>query len=76
MHVSADPGRRVKREPSVPVEELTRTSVDSTSKVHVVPKILCVCTRISTAFNFFEKEVEVRGFNVVFIDLMMNCSSV
>ena len=69
MHVSADPGRRVKREPSVPVEELSRTSTGSTSKVHVVPKILCVCALVSTAFNFFEKEVEVRGFYVVFIDL-------
>ena len=69
MYVSAVPGRRVKREPSVPVEGLTRAIVGSTSKVHVVPQILFVCARISTAFNFFEKEVEVRGFNVVFIDL-------
>ena len=69
MRASAVPGQRVKREPSASVERLAGACAGSTSNVHDIPRILFVCARISAAFEGFEKEVGVRGFNVVFIDL-------
>ena len=68
MRELAVPGQRVKRELGASVERLAGACA-GTSSLHDVPRILFVCTGSSAAFEGFEKDVGVRGFNVVFIDL-------
>ena len=58
----------MRREPSASVDSLVG-ACDGTNSVHDVQRILFVCTGILAAFEVFEKDVEVRGFNVVFINL-------
>ena len=68
MRALAVPGQRVKREPCASVERLVGACA-GTSSLHDVPRILFVCTGSFAAFEVFEKDVGVRGFNVVFINL-------
>ena len=68
MLALAVPGQRVKREPCASVERLVGACA-GTSSLHDVPRILFVCTGSSAAFEGFEKDVGVRGFTVVFINL-------
>ena len=58
----------MRREPSASVDSLVG-ACDGTNSAHEVPRILFVCNSNFAVFEDFEKDVEVRGFNVVFINL-------
>ena len=58
----------MRREPSASVDSLVG-ACDGTNSAHDAPRILFVCNSNFAVFEDFEKDVEVRGFNVVFINL-------